>query len=261
MPKRFAPLSESWLSGFPDHTDVAEPVMVAQKVLAGWSEDRCRGAWTDIQQAVNEYREDLFLKGKTPRGDTWRWYNADALIPGKPLANPSDFFGLLLDGIAVEHGSLRPVLDDYGVRAVLAITVLAIAADLPGDDPHDLDHANWLGAAVVSCWRASSYLFLAVAGPSDSIDQIVQAHVKRDRSERGKAAARKRHSARDEVHAEAMRIYAEMDPALPMAEAARRIQRELVPFAEKAGYRTTHQNPSATIYKWIRAERKKRRKA
>ena len=254
MPERVSPLSQSWLSGFPDRVDVAEPATLAQKFLADWTEDRCRRAWTDVQQAVNEYRQDLVLKGKSSRTYRWRWYKVEALTPGQSLANPSDFFGLLLGGIADKHGSLRPVLDDYGVKAVLAITVLAIAADLPGDDSRDLEDADWVSAAVVSCWRGGFYLQHAVL--TESTGQALVQMVEHVRSNIGRAAARKRHAARDRVHAEAMRLYAEMDPALPMAAAARRIQREIAPFAQKLGYRTTAGDPSATIYKWIRARRK-----
>lgn len=257
MPKRFAPLSESWLSGFPDHTDVAEPAMVAQKVLAGWSEDRCRGAWTDVQQAVNEYREDLCLKGKTPRGDTWRWYNADALTPGQPLANPSDFFGLLLDGIADQHDSLRPVLDDYGVSAVLAVTVLAIASELPGDDSPDLNHANWVGAAVVSCWRGGLYLQQAQGTHQEHRDRELEAHLKLARSELGRIAARGRHSARDKVYQEVIRLYADMDPNLSAAKAAKRLWKAVEGFAEEVEYHPYADDPSETICRWIRAYRKK----
>lgn len=258
MAKQVASLSEDWLDGFPDRLDIVEPVMLAQKVLVDCTEDCCRRAWTDIQQAVNEYRQDLFLKDKPPRADTWRGYNTDALTPGQPLFNPSDLLGLLFDGIADEHSSLRPVMDEYGVKVVLAITVLAIAADLPGDNSHDLEYADWMGAAVVSCWRCGFYLQYAVH--AEAMGQAKEEIERTLRSEIGIAAARKRHAARDKVYAEAMRLYSTMDPALPMAEAARRIQREIAPFAEKEGYRTTHENPWATIYKWIRAQRKNSQK-
>jgi hypothetical protein len=260
MAKRVATLSESWLSGFPDRPDVVEPAILAQQALAGWTEDRCRRAWTDVQGAVNQYRQDLLAKGQKPRGDTWRWYNADALTPGQPLANPSDFLGLLLDGIAEEHGALRPTLNDYGAKAVLAITVLAIAADLPVDDSHDLYHADWVEAAVVSCWRGSFYLQRADDTHPGASEETLQDSLKRARSELGRLAARGRHTPRDKVYEEAMRQYAAMDPALPMAEAARRIQRAIRPFADEVGYRTTAGDPSATIYKWIRARRKSRQK-
>lgn len=254
-------LRDSWFEGLPGHADLSEPVAVARRVLDGWTEAEARDLWRSVQEATENWiQEHTGSPLPKPPDKQTGFYRGEA-FSGDPTVR--DYPSLILwEMLPGGDPTLCRLKEQPGIAPILAVIILAEAAQIDFDDvvaPMDFEETMRI---FISCWRGLFQLMHL----QDVIEQLsevkIQAAIAATISARAKRAARASHEKRNRVRRRVLDRYWEGKPWRSMAEAARKIWKEVGSWAvDEVKFPVTGDPPWQTPYKWIREAEKAKREA
>lgn len=244
----------------PGHADLAEPVAVARLVLNGWTDAEARDLWRAVQEATENWiREHTGNSLPKPPDEQTGLYRGRAFSKNSAIR---DYPSLILWEMLPEGDqALGNLHEQYGIAPILAVTILAEATTVDWQDvvaPMDFEETMRI---FISCWRGLFQLMHI----QDVIEQLSETKIRAATvaaiSAQSSRAAQARHSPGHLVKQKVLHLYWTGDPSRKMAAAARRIWRQVEPYAIEVGFRSNAELPWKTAYKWIREAEKQKTKA